>query len=114
MGTGTSSGIGPASAGRGAQTTSLSKNDIAKAIAQAKFTNEGNGNWQVDIPGVGGAIILDETGGSKDPMYGMGGKVYSIRTWDQDYTVGDEQIFQGSINQAKTAAKKRLKGMHNA
>lgn len=110
MGAGTSSGkMGATSA------ATASKASIASQIAKAKFTDEGGGQWTLDINGVGGAQVLDETGGSRDPYHGMGGKVYSVTVWDKNFAVnGPAQIIQGNIGQARTLAKKILKGMNNA
>ena len=69
----------------------------------------------VDIPGVGGAQILYETGGSRDPYSGMGGKVYGVTVWDGNYTVhSGEHFIQGNIGQAQTLARNLLKGLNNA
>lgn len=85
---------------------------IRGAINRASFSDEGGGNWQLDIPGVGGGQILDETGSSRDPMYGRGGKVYSINTWDDGYNTipNGSQLINGSLNDAKRALKDTLKG----
>lgn len=105
MGTGTSSGRTSASA-RG-------QNQTAAAISRATFQANGNGTWSVDIDGVGGGQILDETGGSRDPMMGRGGKVYSITAWDADYgQIGPVQIVTGSLNQAKRELKDTLRSHH--
>lgn len=115
MGTGTSSGKTGTASVAAAGNGTASKKSIAAQIAQAKFTDEGGGQWTLDINGVGGAQILDETGGSRDPNNGMGGKVYSVTVWDGNFTVhGPAQIVQGNIGQARTLAKKILKGMNNS
>ena len=59
----------------------------------SSFKEVGNGHWELDT-GAGGGVILDETGGSKDPSMGFGGKVFSARAWDYDYNhLGEEQMF---------------------
>ena len=82
--------------------------NMSRAIERAKITSEGNGNWQMDIDGVGGGQILDETGGSRDPMYGRGGKVYSIRVWDADYNMIHETTIGGSLTEAKREMREAL------
>ena len=79
------------------------------AINRAKFTEEGNGQWVLDVPGQGGGQILDETGGSRDPMYGRGGKLYSARTWnaDADRLEEREQYFT-SLADAKKYVRSQL------
>lgn len=116
MGTGTSSGKTRAVSARGGGSSgTASTRSIASQIAQAKFTDEGGGQWTLEINGVGGAQVLDETGGSRDPMLGRGGKVYSVTVWDGNFTVqGPAQIVQGNLGQARTLAKKILKGLNNA
>lgn len=81
---------------------------LAREIDRKAITNEGNGNWQLDIDGVGGGQILDETGGSRDAMYGRGGKVYSVRAWDADYNGIDETMVNGSLNEAKRSLREML------
>ena len=81
---------------------------VERAIDRAKITSEGNGNWQMDIEGVSGGQILDETGGSRDPMYGRGGKVYSVRAWDADYNMVHETTISGSLNDAKRELREAL------
>ena len=86
MGTGTSSGR---SAARSATATSgqsfpFGAKTLAGAINKAQYKDMGNGHWELDVPGYGGVSILDETGSSKDPYYGRGGKVYGILVYDED------------------------------
>ena len=115
MGAGTSSGKNGATSVAAAGNGTASKKSIASQIAQAKFTDEGGGQWTLDINGVGGAQILDETGSSRDPNNGMGGKVYSVTVWDGNFAVhGPAQIIQGNLGQARTLAKQLLKGINNA
>ena len=118
MGAGTSSGkSGVSSVSATSNTTSgnLTKSQITKAVQQQKYTDNGNGTWSFDIEGIGGVQVLDETGGSHDPMLGHGGKIYGVNVWDNNYAVhGPTQYINGSINQAKTLGKKILRGIHNA
>lgn len=58
----------------------------------------------MDIPGAGGAQILDE---SDDFRYG--GKAYSVHAWDSNYNAIPGSEIYGSLNAAKTAAKERIK-----
>ena len=110
MGTGTSSGM---ARGGGTSAAKLSDSAMRKAISQAKYEDAGNGQWTFDIDGVGGVQILDETGSSRDPYHGMGGKVYGVTLWTYDRqgtaTAYNPIIMQGSIGQAKTAGKQNLK-----
>lgn len=107
MGTGTSSGKTAAAA---VQNTS-----VAKAIKKIKYTDNGNGTWSFDIEGVGGVQVLDETGGSRDPNLGRGGKYYGVNVWDKNYTSsGPTQYISGSIYQAKQLGKELLKKLNNA
>ena len=84
------------------------RREVARTIDRTAIASEGNGNWQMDIAGVGGGQILDETGGSRDPMYGRGGKVYSIRAWDADYNMIHETTIGGSLNDAKRELREAL------
>lgn len=84
------------------------RRELERAIDSASISSEGNGNWGMDIPGVGGGQILDETGGTRDPMYGRGGKVYSIRAWDSDYNMIHQTTIGGSLNDAKRELRDAL------
>lgn len=79
------------------------------AISRASFTNEGNGQWTLDVPDQGGGQILDETGSSRDPNAGRGGKLYSARSWnaDNDFLEDRAQYFT-SLNDAKSYVKSQL------
>ena len=82
---------------------------LAREIDRRAFTNEGFGNWQLDIEGIGGGQVLDETGSSRDIAYGRGGKVYSIRAWDADYNgIGETTMVYGSLNEAKRSLREML------
>lgn len=84
------------------------KNKLMREVDKTGFVSEGRGHWTLDT-GAGGASILDETGGSRDPMHGMGGKVYSVSAWDAGFNrVMDGQLFDG-LNAAKQAAKQAIK-----
>lgn len=81
---------------------------LANRLDRTPFVDEGGGQWTLDT-GMGGAQILDETGGTRDPFMGFGGKVYSVHSWDSDYnTLLDGDIFN-SLNEAKRAAKQSIK-----
>ena len=93
----------------GAAGGTMTASQAVSAINRTPFTNNGGGNWELDIPGVGGGSILDETGGSRDPMHGFGGKVYGVTAWDKDYKqVGIIEYIATSINGAKRALKDKL------
>lgn len=91
------------------QASQLLANEYArrdKRVDRTPFTNDGLGQWQIDIPGVGGASILDESEGMAG---GFGqARAYSVRTWDANYNMGDMRLF-GSLNAAKQAAKDEIK-----
>lgn len=84
-------------------------NSGIRAISRATFKAEGNGQWTLDVPGQGGGQILDETGSSRDPAIGYGGKLYSARAWDENYqmTEANERYFY-SLNEAKSYVKEQL------
>ena len=80
-----------------------------KAINRAAFKNEGNGEWSLEVEGYGGGQILDETGGSRDPARGYGGKIYSARAWDENYQrTEDRERYFFSLNEAKSYIKQQL------
>ena len=87
--------------------TGISSNTSnSSKIDRTPFTNEGNGQWTIDIEGVGGASILDE---SDDFRYG--GTAYSVKVWNKDYdAVGDTTMYT-SLNAAKQAAKDSLRNL---
>lgn len=80
-----------------------------KLIERTAFTNEGGGNYQLDIEGVGGAQVLDERD-SRRAKFGSG-PAYGITVWDKDYNIigQADTIYFGTLNEAKREAKKRLK-----
>ena len=79
-----------------------------RAIERGKIESLGNGQWQMDLPGTGGGQILDETGSSRDSMYGRGGKVYSVRAWNADYNEVGSETISGSLNDAKRRLREML------
>jgi hypothetical protein len=81
---------------------------MSSKLDKAPFKAEGKGQWSLDT-GLGGGVILDETGGSMDPSHGMGGKVYSAKAWDSNYDViGNTEVY-ASLNAAKQAIKDKIK-----
>lgn len=108
-GRGSSGGKGGSADGR------LSSSQIAaseKMIDKTAFQKVGNGHWEFptdNATGIG-ASILDETGSSRDPMHGMGGKVYGVTTWGREPGDVKTSYINGSLNEAKTAAKEEMKG----
>lgn len=80
-----------------------------RAINRAKFESDGNGQWTLDVEGHGGGQILDETGSSRDPMYGRGGKLYSARTWNADYDhLEEREQYFTSLSDAKAYVRQQL------
>ena len=77
-----------------------------RLVDKTSFTNDGLGQWQLDIPGVGGASILDESD-TRAGGYGQM-RAYTVTTWDKDYNIGETRTF-GSLNAAKQAAKDEIK-----
>lgn len=75
-------------------------------IDRTPFKNIGGGQWELDIPGVGGASILDETDSSR-AGYGTG-TAYSVSIWDKDYNIISNTLV-GSLNAGKAMAKDTLK-----
>lgn len=115
MGRGSGASGARGGGGGGGERRSLTSSEIQaaeKAIDKGSFQKVGNGSWEFTTdPKTGiGAQILDETGSSKDPMSGFGGKVYGVTTWGQ--APGDIRttIISGSLNAAKAAAKEEMKG----
>lgn len=91
--------------GRGSGSNMGSFNASLGKIDRTGFQSMGGGQWTMDIPGVGGAQILDE---SDDYKYG--GKAYSVHAWDGNYNeIGGTDIY-GTLNAAKQAAKDKIKG----
>lgn len=81
---------------------------LERAIDRARIENRGFGEWQMDLEGVGGGQILDETGSSRDSAYGRGGRVYSVRAWDAEYNSQDSEMVEGSLNDAKRRLREML------
>ena len=80
-----------------------------RIIDRTSFVNEGGGQWTLDIEGVGGGQILDERDSSRA---GFGsGPAYGITVWDANNNSSDQQIYYGSLNEAKQELKRRLKNL---
>lgn len=94
--------------GRGnSGSTRRSATNNESSINRTSFTNEGGGQWTLDIEGVGGASILDERDSSRA---GFGsGPAYGITIWGADYQMDEQRIFYTSLNDAKRIAKDLLK-----
>ena len=88
----------------------LSANQQKAIVDKTGFVSDGFGGWNLDIPGIGGAQILDETDGT---LGGYGRvKIYSIRVWnaDNDFIAGQNySITAATLNAAKESAKRYLK-----
>lgn len=98
--------MGSVGAGRG--TGGLSGNTLAARLDRTPFKDEGGGQWTLDT-GMGGGTVLDETGTSRDPGMGFGGKVYSAMAWDSNYDpIGETQFFS-TLAAAKSSIKERIK-----
>ena len=80
-------------------------------IDKTAFSKVGNGHWEfpTDSSTRIGASILDETGSSRDPMYGRGGKVYGVTTWGGEPGDVRTSYINGSLNDAKVAAREEMK-----
>ena len=90
----------------GSRTGSTAENQ-ERQINRTSFTNDGFGQWTLDIEGVGGISILDERDSSRA---GFGsGPAYSISVWGADYAADPDVIMYGSLNEAKRRAKELLK-----
>lgn len=78
-----------------------------RLIDRSSFTDEGGGQWTLDIDGVGGVQILNERDSSRA---GFGsGPAYGITVWDANYRMDEQQIYYTSLNEAKQIAKSLLK-----
>ena len=88
---------------------SKSKLPTAKQIDSMGFKNAGGGQYTLDIDGVGGASILDETGSSRSLRAGFmpNQKVYQPTVWDRNYKQETLGMFT-SLAEAKKAAKEAL------
>lgn len=100
-------GSGSGMSGGGSGGGGLSTSALAKKVDKTGFTNEGGGQWTLDISGAGGGSILDESDSSAGGYGAM--KAYSVTAWDANYQIiGEKQIF-GSLNAAKDAVKRKIK-----
>lgn len=84
--------------------------NVVRKIEKTGFKASGNGEWGFEIPEIGGAQIIDESGSTRDKMYGFGGKCYGIYAWDgNDRLINEkETIVYGTLNDAKSAARSIL------
>lgn len=106
MGRGSSNGRpGAGGGGGGSRTPSWT------AVDKTGFTNNGNGTWSFDIPGVGGAQIVEETGGSRalNMGYMPTQRLYSMTWWDKNYTEHGVRQYYDRLNDAKYYAKEAVK-----
>lgn len=76
-------------------------NSNAKYLKQ-KFSNEGNGNFQLDTP-IGGGQILQNSDSFNNFRYGMK-TVYEAQPWDSNYKLGEKKIFT-----SKSAAEEYIR-----
>lgn len=112
---GRGSGSNMISSRTGGRLSNLSPAEIAsvrRTISKGSFEKVGNGQWEFNTDSrIGiGAQILDETGSTRDPMHGYGGKVYGVTTWGPGPDQVSPQRLFGSLNAAKTAAREEMKG----
>lgn len=99
---------------RGGSGSSRSLEQIDRQISRTPFSNEGGGSYELDIKGIGGGQVLDETGSSRDPMNGRGGKIYSVRTWDSNYNMLGSVDYVSTLNEAKATVKEKLRNHYSA
>lgn len=92
-------------------TESIAREMDERTIDRKSFTAEGGGQWTLDLNGIGGIQILDETNSSRGG-FGMG-KAYGITVWDGEYNSQPQEIIYGSLNDAKRRAKEKLKSLLN-
>lgn len=120
MGRGKSNKIGSpnstvADGGRSARETTQESRDVSRRISQAKFIDNGGGQWEMDISDIGGGAVLDETGSTRAYREGFmpNQKLYSASSWVYNEngipTVTDLGTFTRR-NQAQKAIKDALKG----
>ncbi len=95
----------------GHSTSSGRNNETGRRVGNPDsvgFTNEGNGQWTLDIAGWGGGQILDESDSRENEYGAAGGKLYSARAWDNDYQMTGEDRYFGSLNEAKQYIRDEL------
>ena len=83
---------------------------LLRRIDKAAFKSQGAGlgQWTVELEGIGGASILDETQ-TRAGGYGRY-KTYSVQTWGADFKdIGTTQ-YATTLNQAKELARRKLRG----
>lgn len=108
-------GSGAGSATSGGSSNVMSRDVIDRKIDRAGFQSVGNGAWEMEIPGVGGAQVLDETGSSRALRAGFmpNEKAYSYNAWRYTDDGGAQQLrglmpnldILQTLNDAKHAAK---------
>lgn len=78
---------------------------VEKQIRQAKFTDEGFGDWQMDIDRVGGGQVLDEKGSSRALQAGFmpNNSAYSANAWIYDETGQPRMIDLGFFSTRREA-----------
>ena len=79
---------------------------VRAAINRTPFTNEGFGQWTIDIDGVGGASILEDNDTAM-------GKYYEISLWDKEYNTQRRKFNARTLNEAKQTAKNELEKLNN-
>lgn len=81
-----------------------------KAVDNSSFKKAGFGQWTLDVPGVGGASILDETGSTAALRMGLlpGQKMYSMTAWDENGRQLGQRTYYQKLNDAKYFAKEEL------
>lgn len=106
MGSGTNSGRGTVSMPRGTRNAATGRKEyedrtIKSFVNRLAFKDAGNGEWTIEHPAFGGAQILAATNLT------FGWNDYEVHVWDSDYNMETVKKF-GSLNEAKTYAKRRL------
>ena len=88
----------------------VNQEKVLNTINKAAFKSQGagTGHWTLEIEGIGGASILDET------QSGAGGygryRTYSVQTWGADFkNIGSTQ-YADTLNEAKELARRKLRG----
>lgn len=83
----------------------LRDRQVEKQIRSAKFTDEGFGDWQMDIDRVGGGQVLDEKGSSRALRVGFmpNNSAYSANAWIYDETGQPRMADLGFFNTRREA-----------
>lgn len=82
-----------------------SDRQVERQIRSAKFTDEGFGDWQMDIERVGGGQVLDEKGSSRALRAGFmpNNSAYSANAWIYDETGQPRMADLGFFNTRREA-----------